>query len=318
MLGAPEAPVDIATRLLQWRGHSPEQWVRAANRFLPQGVSALLVLALAYQLADITWTLIPGEAADAPPPVVSTSTSPTQIAGPGGLDMSATINGHLFGEASQAAPAPVAQDVVDAPDTTLSLQLKGTTSDPADNKRGSAIIADGRGQEKTYTVEDAIDGGSGALLYAIYGERVILNRGGRLETLRLPKELSSNTVSLAPRAAAPTPAPSQGTLRGMLSNNASRITDIMRVAPHIEQGQMVGFRLNPGEERELFTALGLQAGDVVTDINGTSMTDPTRGLQVFESLGESTMASVTIVRDGVPEVLSIDTSQLEQLAEGRQ
>ena len=318
MLGAPEAPVDIATRLLQWRGHSPEQWVRAANRFLPQGVSALLVLALAYQLADITWTLIPGETTDAPPPVVSTSTSPASSTGPGGLDMSTTINGHLFGEASQAAPAPVAQDIVDAPDTTLSLQLKGTTSDPADSKRGSAIIADGRGQEKTYTVEDAIDGGSGALLYAIYGERVILNRGGRLETLRLPKELSSNAVSLAPRTLAPTLAAPTGTLRGMLSENASRITDIMRVAPAIEQGQMVGFRLNPGQERELFTALGLQAGDVVTDINGTSMTDPTRGLQVFESLGESTMASVTIVRDGVPEVLSIDTSQLEQLAEGRQ
>ena len=81
---------------------------------------------------------------------------------------------------------------------------------------------------------------------------------------------------------------------------------------------MVGFRINPGREREQFDALGLQPGDVVTDINGTAMTDPTRGLQVFESLGESTQANVTIVRNGVPEVLTIDTSQLDQLAEDRQ
>jgi general secretion pathway protein C len=123
---------------------------------------------------------------------------------------------------------------------------------------------------------------------------------------------------MAPRPSAPAPSAAPDSLRNVLSENASRITDVIRVAPHIEQGQMVGFRVNPGQEREQFAALGLQPGDVVTDINGTAMTDPSRGLQVFEALGESTMANVTVVRNGVPEVLVIDTSQLQELAGGLQ
>ena len=81
---------------------------------------------------------------------------------------------------------------------------------------------------------------------------------------------------------------------------------------------MVGFRLNPAQNRALFDSLGLQPNDIVTDINGTALTDPASGFQVFESLGEATMANVTIIRNGTPEVLVIDTTQLQQLAEGRQ
>lgn len=310
--------MDLATRLLQWREHPPEQWARAANRYLPQVACALLVLALAYQLAQLTWALVPGNPPDAPPPVVNAQTSTTgpAVSAPGGIDVAGIVEDHLFGVASRE-PVPVAADVLDAPDTSLSLQLKGTASDPLDSQRGVAIIADGRGEEKTYTVSDAIDGGGGAQLHSIYSDRVILNRAGRLETLRLPQELSSSGVTTVARRPAP-PAPPPQSLQSVLTENASRITDVIRVAPHIEQGQMVGFRINPGREREQFDALGLQPGDVVTDINGTAMTDPTRGLQVFESLGESTMANVTVVRNGVPEVLTIDTSQLDQLTEDRQ
>ena len=85
----------------------------------------------------------------------------------------------------------------------------------------------------------------------------------------------------------------------------------MRLAPHVQEGQVVGFRVNPGRDRATFEALGLQAGDVVTDINGTVLDDPSQGLQVFQSLGESTQANVTVLRDGVPQVIVIDTTQLQ-------
>ena len=64
---------------------------------------------------------------------------------------------------------------------------------------------------------------------------------------------------------------------------------------------MVGFRVNPGRDRATFEALGLRPGDVVTDINGTVLDDPSRGLQVFQALGEATKANVTMLRDGVPK-----------------
>jgi general secretion pathway protein C len=81
---------------------------------------------------------------------------------------------------------------------------------------------------------------------------------------------------------------------------------------------VVGFRVNPGRDRETFAALGLMPGDVVTDINGTVLDDPSRGLQVFEALGEATMANVTVLRDGAPQVIVVDTSQLESLEENRE
>jgi len=59
-------------------------------------------------------------------------------------------------------------------------------------------------------------------------------------------------------------------------------------------------------------------GDVVTDINGVVLNDQSRGLQAFEALGEATMANVTVLRDGVPQVLVIDTSQLQNIGEHRE
>jgi hypothetical protein len=36
---------------------------------------------------------------------------------------------------------------------------------------------------------------------------------------------------------------------------------------------------------------------------------------VFEALGEATMANVTVIRNGVPQLIVIDTSQLQGLGE---
>ena len=77
---------------------------------------------------------------------------------------------------------------------------------------------------------------------------------------------------------APAAASGNDTLRNVISQNASRLTDIVRLAPHVQEGQVVGFRVNPGRDRESFEALGLLPGDVVTDINGVVLDDPSRGL----------------------------------------
>ena len=99
--------------------------------------------------------------------------------------------------------------------------------------------------------------------------------------------------------------------RNVLSENASRITDVIRVAPHIEQGQMVGFRVNPGQEREQFAALGLRPGDLIKDIDGQSLTDPTEAMRIFQTLDGADQVSVTVERDGQPQVIVLSTSQLD-------
>jgi hypothetical protein len=38
-------------------------------------------------------------------------------------------------------------------------------------------------------------------------------------------------------------------------------------------------------------------------------------LQVYESLGEASMATVTVLREGTPQVIVIDMTQLQNIAE---
>ena len=306
--------MDVAKRITQWKDQSPEQWLKSANRYLPPGATAVLVVAIAFQLSVLTWRVLPGGTVTASGPIPTVGASD----GSGGTkrptDFGQLKESHLFG-AAPAQPAPVVEEVVDAPDTTLSLRLTGIVYGEG-GVPSQAIIA-GSAAEKKYQIEQAIDGANGAKLHAVYSDRVILNRDGRLETLRLPKDPSTggSTARLPPRPAAAPADDGGGSLREVISENASRLTDIMRVTPHVEEGQVVGFRINPGRDRETFEKLGLQAGDVVTDINGTVLDDPSRGLQVFEALGEATMANVTVLRNGVPQLIVIDTSQLQSLGE---
>jgi general secretion pathway protein C len=303
--------MDVAKRLADFRDQPPEQWLAPINRYLLPGVVAVLVIAIAFELATLTWTVVPG-ASPAVAPAVPRSDGASS--GPA-ADFSSLLGSHLFGEAANA-PAPVPAAVLDAPETTLSLTLKGILSREGD-ANGGAIISTNRGEDRAYRVGQTIEGADGATLHSVYADRVLLDRNGRLETLRLPKELTASTSTFAaaplPQAASPS-----GSLRETISANAARITDILTIAPHVQEGQVVGFRVRPGRDRASFERLGLMPNDVVTDINGIVLDDQSQGLQVFQSLGETTQANVTVLRDGVPQVIVIDTTQLQNLEENRQ
>ena len=294
--------MNVAKQLTDWRDQPPNEWFSPINRYLPPGINAVLVIAIAYQLATLTWTL-PGSApAVAPTRGVSTSAP--------AVDFSVLTDSHLFGEASTQT-APVVPAVIAAPDTTLSLTLTGILAKEKDTNGGAPSSSHWDGGQN-YQVGQSIEGADGATLHSVYADRVLLNRNGRLETLRFPKQLSTAGPSMGELSPSPEAAPS-GSLREAISENATQLTDIVRPTLHVQEGQVVGFRVNPGRDRAAFEALGLQPGDVVTDINGTVLDDPSQSLQVFQSLGESTQASVTVLRDGVPQVIVIDTRQLQRL-----
>jgi len=308
--------MDVAKRLADWTDQPPEAWFTAINRYLPPIVIAVLVIAIAYQLATLTWTLAPGSTpAFAPAP---RATLPSNEAA---ADLTALNDSNLFGQEAEQTAAPVVAEVIDAPETTLSLTLKGILAredDTSGRAVPGAIISSSRGEDRAYQVGQTVDDADGATLHSVYADRVLLNRNGRLETLRLPKELAASAAPMGMPSPLPQAAQPQGSLREVITENATRLTDIVRIAPHVQEGQVVGFRVTPGRDRATFDALGLQSGDVVTDINGTVLDDPSQGLQVFQSLGESTQANVTVLRDGVPQVVVIDTTQLQSLQENRE
>jgi general secretion pathway protein C len=81
------------------------------------------------------------------------------------------------------------------------------------------------------------------------------------------------------------------------------------------QGKQRGFRVYPGRNRQAFTRIGLRPGDLVLAINGTPLDDPSRGQEIFNTLGSSSEAHVTVMRNGRQQDLTLQMAQIAQEAE---
>jgi general secretion pathway protein C len=89
----------------------------------------------------------------------------------------------------------------------------------------------------------------------------------------------------------------------------------MRPQPVFAQGKQRGYRVYPGRNRQAFLRLGLRPGDLVVSINGTPLDDPARGQEVFRTIGSSSEAHVTVMRNGRQQDLTLNMSQLATEAE---
>jgi len=83
----------------------------------------------------------------------------------------------------------------------------------------------------------------------------------------------------------------------------------------MDHGRMNGFRVYPGRDRMAFMRLGLRPGDQVTAINGTPLDDRDRGEQILHTLGSSTEAHVTVIRNGQQQDLVLNIAQVAQEAD---
>ena len=295
--------VDLRNKLDHWRGRSPDELLAEASQRLPIWVSLALAVLIAWYAARLVWLLIPsGPAAVWEVPAGGTG-APVRMSN---VDYSALRDAHLFGEAS-AQDQPVAdQRVENAPETRLNLKLRGAIM-ANEETMAHAIIADGSGNERVYFVKDQVPGG--ARLHQVEIDRVILNRAGALESLRLPKEFQGGS---APAPRRQTNRTSQPSVRQVMNNDPARLTDIIRPQPFMPNGQLKGYRIFPGRNRQQFSALGLRPGDLVTEINGIALNNPAQGMEAFRSLGDSTQVTVTLERDGQSQVMTLDTSQLSE------
>ncbi len=285
----------------------------AINRALPPWVSLLLVIAIAWQLARIIWMLVPapaaGDAVQAP-----ASLPAMQSAGGPEADVRTIAERHMFGKAdAEAAPVeiPVAEDNLS--DTRLTnLVLKGTIAS-AIPEFSVAVIADGTAEQKVYAIGDSL--GSGTSLHAVYADRVVLNENGALTNLRLPMDFPAASAAALRRdmttTRQTTRADNAASIQNVVAQNLTQLTDVIRPTPYLVNGEQAGYRVYPGRNRQQFAALGLRPGDLIKDIDGQSLTDPTQAMQIFQSLGTAEQVTVTVERNGQPETIVLKTSQLE-------
>ena len=282
------------------------------NRLAPPWVSLVLAIAIGWQLAGIIWSLVPGSGAGdtiVPPANLPAETS-TASGGPANVE--AIAANHLFGQADEEA-APAALPVVDEnlSDTRLTnLVLKGTIAS-AIPEFSVAVIADGTAEQKVYAIGDSL--GSGTTLHSVYADRVVLNENGALTNLRLPSEFprASNQVRRSTTTTRRASTNNTQNLRNVVSQNLTKLTEVIRFTPYTVDGKPVGFRVYPGRDKRQFAALGLRPQDLIKDINGQALTDPTQAMQIFETLGDQTQVTVTIERNGQDQTLNLNMDQLD-------
>ncbi|UZJ43509.1 type II secretion system protein GspC [Marinimicrobium sp. C6131] len=315
-----------------WLGRVPSGVWRFCAKFL-------IVLWLGHTLAQLLWALVP--APDIPKAQVAPNAVSSERSGGSAraVDIAALASLNIFGEATAeeepgaleaAGPASGPSIEDQAVDTDLKLVLRGVMGSN-DEKAARAIIADGKNQA-LYAPGDELPVRGNVTLEKVLPLRVILNNAGRYESLWLytDDDWSSNLAASQPVPDTPgrswegddepvydTPAETpddtdtapEEALEQAADEVAERVgsqslSDVVSMSIHRENGQIVGYKIRPGRDRQLFDSLGLQADDVVKAVNGVELTSPQRVMEIYREMGDARSASLLIDRNG--QEVSID------------
>ena len=282
-------------------------------------VLAIAAIWLVRSAAALFWLLFPTPDVPKPDKLAAPIEVRKQVASTSVKYASVASLKDVFGtEAPVVVTKPVEKEVVPdedivAANTKLRLKLHGVFAS-SDEKKGSAIIADGS-KQLLYAVGDEIEANRGVKLARVMDTRVILDNKGKLESLWLFSEddfkLKNNNRRKAKKT---TPArnlkaetPPQNSIRttARADQIPKNIGDVVRFSVHREGGKMVGYRIRPGRDRELFNQVGLKANDIVTSVNGIEVNDPKQIRSVYKSMKTATEAQLTVLRDGQTQSITI-------------
>lgn len=89
-----------------------------------------------------------------------------------------------------------------------------------------------------------------------------------------------------------------GDFRQSVLQNNMRLLEVASPQPYERDGKFLGFQLSPSSNVALFNQLGLQAGDIVTAINGTVLDSPATAMRSLQEAGSAAQVSLSITRNG--------------------
>lgn len=230
------------------------------------------------------------------------------------LNVSPLLEAKLFGDAQPTSSNNAAARTGQIPpDTKLSLKLLGVYYS-SDTSEALAMISTAENKSGMYHVGKTVS--NGAVLSEVYPKYVILQRGDRYETLRLVG--TANTAQLA----APNPIPATnaftadlapgkllGNIQKQLVSNPEVLAKLLRIDPANENGKFVGFKLSAGQDPSIMTRFELQAGDILTGVNGVVLDSPLKGLNIVQQLSTANQVNLQIMRNGQLRSLSFNVEK---------
>ena len=277
---------------------------------LPVVINFVLIIACAQLMSEIIWMLLDDSrtetmAVNAP----LNSATNKDISNAKQSQQQAFRNlssAHLFGTA-ETKTAAVSTDKL--PETKLNLVLKGVLA-AGTTALASAIIAQGKnGKEEIYGIGDKIPGG--ITLKEIHPEHIILERQGRLETLRLEKSKGADltyTRNMRPSSASTISTASSQKLKDIRSDIIKNPAAFRKHALPVvvrENGKQIGYRLQAQQNSDLLTQAGLEPSDVITSINGVKLNDMKNSISALNALRSANNVNITVKRNGAEIPLNI-------------
>ncbi len=281
----------------------------------------LMIAALAYFAALVVNDVVAHRLALAPTvPAAIRSSAPAAPAPQSRSDYQAIVDRDIFNLTPQES-APVS-----APAVVEDLHLKLLGVSHLTLGKPFAIIEDRSGQQTLYRVGDGIpDAGP---LVEVGRDHVIVEHSDHRVTLALPKsELPGPApATFGPRIPVPhPPAAPQSPAKSSADDFQTNITDLghnryaiprgtvdhslnhlselftqARAVPNIQNGRTIGFALSEIESGSVFDEMGLEDGDVITSVNGQTINDPARAMQMLSLLHDRRVIQVEVLREGKP------------------
>jgi type II secretion system protein C len=205
-----------------------------------------------------------------------------------------------------AAPAPAAgppavperaEDDAAIPQTKLPFHLLATVVSEKPALSLATVEDIERSSTEVMNEGERFEGRPKVQIARIERARILIDNDGMREQLAI-------THSAAPEAAVVSPEPHEGLLG---EGDASAV---------YEDGKMVGVQLDSIREGGFYDQIGLKNGDVVTEINGVSVSDPAAMVKVIGEFVGSDALSIAVERDGAPETLVVSAPPLAKADEG--
>ena len=257
------------------------------NRHIARAIMLLATLYFAWRMAGLLW-LIAGQdqAALAKPTPVSSAAAPVNV------DSSRLASFTIF-------KAPVIESVsqnANAPDTSLQLKLDGVFASSSQSQSSAIISEQGQGIGKLYRVGQQVVGG--AVLSAVYVDRVLLQRNGQEEVLRFIK---SNLLGGDTPPVVSNPVASQADKARNLLSNAIQRLDSDASSYLNEMGLIAsqqGYEITDNTPSHIRRNLGLKAGDRVVRLNGQTLGNVQLDKNLLQQIQQTGRARIEIQRGG--------------------
>jgi general secretion pathway protein C len=188
----------------------------------------------------------------------------------------------------------------------LPLRLLGTAASSSEKLSRAAIEDEKTKKHVVVAVGDRFESHKRVRVSAIERTRVILDNAGKPEELRLhedqPPAQAARSTRQPRQARRSIPRKRETTndrlktLNGKDGQGLSRILSSARIVPHYEDGEMLGMKVDAIKPDSMFEKIGLENGDVITEVNGIVVDRLESTSAIFDEFGSAEKLSVTTIR----------------------